>query len=112
MLGEENHFTQKGITNMEREKRYANGQPESSQRGNILTYYFKTGVIKATGPVLGDGQMEGKWVFYRENGVLWQVGHFKAGEKHGIFQRYDKLGQLEYEAEFASGKEVNKQTYS
>jgi len=96
---------------MEREKTFANGQIVSSQRGNILTYYFKTGVVKATGPVMGDQQMDGVWVFYRENGMLWQEGHFKAGEKHGRWIRYDKLGQLEYEAEFSCGKEVKKHLY-
>lgn len=95
---------------MEREQTFANGQPVSSQRGNILTYYYKTGVIKSTGPVLGD-KMDGKWSFYRENGMLWQVGNFKAGEKHGAFLQYDKLGQLEYAAEFSSGKEVSNQLY-
>ena len=96
---------------MEREHTYANGQPVSSQRGNILTHYFKTGVVKATGPVSGDQQMDGKWVFYRENGMLSEVGHFKAGVKHGVWIRYDNLGQVEYEAEFTSGKEVSKQLY-
>lgn len=93
---------------MEKEKTFANGQPISSQRGNILTYYFKTGIVKATGNVVGNQQMDGKWLFYRENGMLWQVGHFKAGEKHGLWLRYDTLGQLAYEAEFSMGKELHK----
>jgi len=96
---------------MEREQTYANGQPISSQRGNILTHYFKTGMVKATGSVGGDAQMDGKWVFYRENGMISEVGHFRAGAKHGLWQRYGKLGQVEYEAEFDSGKEVSKQLY-
>lgn len=96
---------------MGRENVYSNGQAITSQRGNILTHYFKTGIVKAKGPVVGNEQMDGKWVFYRENGMLWEVGHFKAGQKHGIWMRYDKLGQLEYEAEFSEGKEVNKQLY-
>jgi antitoxin component YwqK of YwqJK toxin-antitoxin module len=96
---------------MEREQTFSSGQALSSQRGNILTYYFKTGIVKATGPVVGDQQMDGKWVFYKENGMISEIGHFKAGEKHGLWQRYDKLGQLEYEAEFASGKEVSNQLY-
>lgn len=87
------------------------GEPHSLQRGNIVTQYFYNGIVKATGPVLGDQQMDGKWLFYRENGMLWQVGHFKAGVKHGIWQGYDKLGQLEYEAEFSSGREVRKNLF-
>lgn len=96
---------------MKREKTYANGQPISSQRGNILTHYFKTGIVKATGPVGGDQQMDGKWTFYTENGMVSEVGHFKAGVKHGIWQSYDKMGQLVYEAEFDSGTEISKHLF-
>lgn len=96
---------------MEKERTFANGQAVSSQRGNILTFYFKTGVVKATGPVLQDQQMDGKWVFYNENGMLSEVGHFRSGVKHGLWQGYDKLGQLEYEAEFIAGKEASKNLY-
>lgn len=94
---------------MQRDLPFAKGQPLSSQRGNILTYYFKTGVIKATGTVNGRGEKDGKWVFYRENGMLWEVGYFKAGMKHGLWVRYDTLGQIELEAEYAAGDEVSKQ---
>ena len=93
---------------MEREKTYANGQAISSQRGNILTYYFKTGIVKATGPVVENQVLDGKWVFYRENGMLSEVGHFKAGQKHGIWLFYDALGQLAYESEFSFGNEVHR----
>ncbi len=96
---------------MEREQRYTQGQARSSQRGNILTHYYKSGIVKATGPVVGDQQMDGKWVFYRENGMVSEVGHFKAGVKHGIWMQYDKLGQLVYEAEFSGGKEVSKNLF-
>lgn len=93
---------------MEREKTLGNGQGISSQRGNILTYYYKTGIVKATGPVDGNQKKDGKWSLYKENGMLLEVGLFKAGEKHGIWQGYDKLGQLSYEVEFSEGKEVSK----
>ena len=96
---------------MEREKTYANGQPISSQRGNVLTHYFKTGMVKSAGPVVGNEVMDGTWTFYTDNGMVSEVGSFKAGVKHGIWQRYDKMGQLVYEAEFDSGKEVRKHLY-
>lgn len=93
---------------MEREKTFANGQAVSSQRGDILTYYYKTGIVKATGTVLKDQVMDGKWLFYSENGLLTEVGYYKKGKKHGVFLHYDKLGQLVYEVEFSEGKEVRK----
>ena len=36
---------------MQKENQYANGQVQQSQSGNILTYYFKTGIVKAQGPL-------------------------------------------------------------
>lgn len=95
---------------MQTENRYANGQVQQSQAGNILTHYFKTGIIKAQGP-LKDNLMDGQWNFYRENGMIWQVGNFKKGVKHGSWVRYSKAGALEYEAHFEEGKEVSKRLY-
>jgi antitoxin component YwqK of YwqJK toxin-antitoxin module len=83
--------------------KYKNGQLISEQKGNFLTYYFKTGLVKAKGKSI-DGTMEGKWIFNRESGQLWQTGHFKKNKKHGSFVRYDKNGKIEYRAKFADGK--------
>jgi antitoxin component YwqK of YwqJK toxin-antitoxin module len=87
---------------MHDKKTYANGQPVKSQEGEQLTYYFKTGIIKAKGLFI-EGQMEGEWKFYRESGQLWQIGNFKNGIKNGSWLRYDKLGVLEYDKEFENG---------
>src|SRR5687767_8357150 len=46
---------------------YKNGQLISEQKGNVLTYYFKTGLVKAKGKSV-EGSMEGKWIFNRESG--------------------------------------------
>ena len=86
---------------------YKNGQVISEHKGNTLTYYFKTGEIKAKGKSI-DGVMEGKWVFNRESGQLWQIGHFRNNKKHGEFVRYDKSGSEEYRAKFENGKLIEK----
>lgn len=78
---------------------YANGQKAYDYDGRTLTYYFKNGKIKAKGPFT-DEKMEGEWMFYRETGQLWQVGHFENGEKHGLWRRYDRNGEVEYEKTF------------
>ena len=41
-----------------------------------------------------NGQMEGKWIFYRETGQLWQLGNFKNHKKNGSWIRYDKNGKI------------------
>lgn len=96
---------------MQTKEQYANGQIVSSLAGNVKTYYFKTGIVKAKGPLLNDA-MHGKWLFYHENGMLWQVGNFKLNLKHGFWIRYDHMGKIVYEATFHEGKEVSKRIFS
>ncbi len=84
---------------------YKNGQLISEQKGDWLTYFFKTGLVKARGKSI-NGVMEGKWIFNRESGKLWQIGNFRKNKKHGEFIRYDKNGEKEYHAKFSDGKLV------
>ena len=49
---------------------FANGQKVYEQQGNIRTYFFKTGEMRAKGK-FSDGSMEGKWIFNRNTGDLW-----------------------------------------
>jgi len=84
---------------------YANGQKVYEFTGNKLTYYYKNGVKKAEGLFEKD-QMEGKWIFYRESGQLWQIGHFKNNMKDGEWTRYDKNNKVEYHESFSNGKKV------
>ena len=86
---------------------FANGQKVYEQQGNIRTYFFITGKIRAKGK-FNNGSMEGKWIFNRNTGDLWQIGHFLQNEKHGEWIRYDKKGTVEYHAEFVNGKLTNK----
>ena len=84
-------------------KSYANGQKTYEINGNSLTFYYKSGTIKAEGPY-ENNLMEGEWLFYRESGKLWQVGNFKKNMKHGQWIRYDKKDKIEYMAEFVNNK--------
>ncbi len=84
---------------------YANGQPVSVMEGDVLTYFFKDGSVKARGGFI-DGKMEGAWVFNRAGGALWQEGAFKNGEKNGRWVRYHQDGAIEYDQEFVDGKPV------
>ena len=93
---------------MNGKKVYKNGQAVFEQKGNVLTYYFKTGEIKAKGKSI-NSMMEGKWVFNRESGELWQIGNFKRNQKHGEWIRYDRKGKVEYQETFVDGKLVKKE---
>jgi antitoxin component YwqK of YwqJK toxin-antitoxin module len=92
---------------MMKKKQYANGQITYEQKGDVLTYFFKDGKVKAEGLSI-NGEMQGEWKFYRETGQLWQVGNFKNGQKDGHWVRYNKNDQLEYEETFGNGEIVKK----
>ena len=92
---------------MQDKKTYANGQPVYVYDGHRLTYFYKNGRVKAEGPYENE-LMEGEWLFYRENGQLWQTGHFRGGVKHGAWVRLDREGREEYNEQFADGKQVKK----
>ena len=57
-------------------KHYNNGQKVYELTENTLSYFYKNGNLKATGPFINEF-MEGEWLFYRESGQLWQVGNFE-----------------------------------
>ena len=86
---------------------YKNGQALSEIKGDILTYYYKSGKIKATGKCIND-KFEGKWLFYNENGSVIQEGNFKNNLKDGEWKRYNENGEPEYNAIFKEGKEIKK----
>jgi antitoxin component YwqK of YwqJK toxin-antitoxin module len=88
-------------------EQYSNGQKTFEQKGDLLTYFFKDGKVKAKG-ISMNGVMQGEWKFFRETGQLWQVGNFMNGQKHGSWIRYDKKDNLEYQEKFKNGKLVKK----
>lgn len=90
---------------MKTSDKYSNGQLVSEQKGDTLTYFFKNGDIKARGKCV-NGKFQGKWIFNKKEGFLWQVGHFKDHKKHGKWIRYKPNGSVEKEAKYINGKEV------
>ena len=86
---------------------YSNGQIISKQKGDILTYYHSDGAIKAQGKFV-DGLFQGKWIFNKKEGYLWQVGHFKDNIKQGKWVRYKSDGSIEKEEVFEAGKALRK----
>jgi antitoxin component YwqK of YwqJK toxin-antitoxin module len=80
-------------------KNYKNGQKVYELNGNKLTYFFKNGKIKAEG-LFENNLMDGEWRFYRETGQLWQTGNFSGGKKNGVFVRYDRNNNIEYQESF------------
>jgi hypothetical protein len=64
-------------------------------------YYEKFTDVPFSGEITGDiqgslknGEKEGDWVWYHENGQLWMKENFKDGKKEGAWVSYDENGFL------------------
>lgn len=86
---------------------YKNGQVKSEIVESQLINYYEDGSIKAKGLVVNE-QMEGRWIFNRKGGQLWQIGHFNADVKNGEWIRYDSKDQVAYHVIFENGKVTKK----
>lgn len=86
---------------------YKNGQPKAEIKDDFLIFYFEDGTTKAQGKIR-DEKMEGKWIFYKKGGQLWQIAHFYADTKDGELIRYDSKGEIAYHVVFKKGKVVEK----
>lgn len=86
---------------------YANGQRQFELNGDLLTYFYKDGKIRAVGNY-SNGSMNGEWKFYRATGQFWQSGNFKDGKKHGLFTRYDRNDKVEYQENFIDDKQIKR----
>ena len=61
---------------------------------------------KITGQEQGsfkNGERDGAWTAYRENGQLWYEGNYKNGKREGARVGYHDNGQLRYKANFKNG---------
>ena len=74
-------------------------------------YFKKFTDVPFTGKLTGNpqgsfknGQREGAWVHYYENGQLEYKGNFKNGKAEGAWVRYWGNGQLFYKGNFKNGK--------
>lgn len=55
--------------------------------------YYDDGAVKAEGSVK-DGQLHGRWKWYRQDGTLMRTGQFRAGEPTGVWETWDRDGRL------------------
>ncbi|NOU47106.1 MAG: hypothetical protein HOO86_08595 [Bacteroidales bacterium] len=64
-------------------KEYANGHKVNDLNTNKLFYFFRNGKVKAEG-LFENNLIGGKWRFYLETGLRWQIGNFGDGKKNGF----------------------------
>ena len=51
-----------------------------------------------------EGQRDGTWISYHENGQLKYKGDYKNGRQEGTWIGYHENGQLHYKGEYKNGK--------
>ena len=64
--------------------------------------------VKVTGLGNGsikNGEEEGAWIRYRDNGQLYSKGNYKNGKKEGAWISYFSNGQLMRKGNYKNGKE-------
>lgn len=55
--------------------------------------YFPDGRLKAVGP-MREGQLHGKWKWFRRDGTLMRTGQFLQGQQVGLWQTWDRKGSV------------------
>jgi antitoxin component YwqK of YwqJK toxin-antitoxin module len=60
---------------------------------------YKNGGLKMTGFRL-DGEMHGRWAWYRTDGSIMRTGQFHRGRQVGIWATHDRAGQVVKETDF------------
>ncbi|MEE1574022.1 MAG: hypothetical protein V1257_10590 [Candidatus Neomarinimicrobiota bacterium] len=74
-------------------------------------YYKEFTDVPFTGNITGkshgkikNGKRDGPWVFYRDNGQLWEKGTYKDGKEEGPWVFYYDNGQLRNKGNYKDGK--------
>jgi antitoxin component YwqK of YwqJK toxin-antitoxin module len=63
------------------------------------TDYYDNGNVRYRGSRL-DGEMHGKWEFFRKDGSLMRSGKFDRGKQTGTWRTFDRSGKVVKETSF------------
>ena len=61
---------------------------------------YANGKVKYRGANL-DGQMHGRWAWYRTDGTVMRTGAFERGRQIGVWRTYDRSGRVVKETDFS-----------
>lgn len=65
----------------------------------VLAHYGD-GAIQSKGCTL-DGEMHGKWEFFRKDGSVMRSGEFDRGGQIGMWRTFDRTGRLVKESDMS-----------
>ncbi|MGZ3863151.1 MAG: toxin-antitoxin system YwqK family antitoxin [Bacteroidia bacterium] len=69
------------------------------------TYFYSTGKIMEKG-TFENGNKEGKWIRYNENGLTIGIAAYVAGKKDGTWIVWDDNGKKRFEMHYRSGEKT------
>lgn len=67
--------------------------------------YYENGKLSCQA-MYQDGQPEGKFVYYYENGVVRATNQYLNGKANGAFISYTPDGKIEFQKRYANGEEI------
>lgn len=73
--------------------------PRASEPVPDIAYYGDGG-LQSRGFTL-DGEMHGRWEFFRKDGSVMRTGEFDRGRQVGVWQTFDRAGRLVKETAFS-----------
>lgn len=79
-------------------------------QGGVRIYKYKNGNIKALVPYVNE-KVHGIVYEFWENKEIKSKIHMKIGANHGLEEKFYKMGELIYEAQWANGTRINAKTY-
>ena len=82
-----------------------NGVQAPMNEEGLNTDYYNNGKEKMKGAIK-EGQREGLWQAWYENGNLWSEAEYKKGLNHGKSITYFENGKVRYEGRYEDGKKV------
>ena len=81
-------------------------------RKDDFLYYKKSTNVPFTGEISGkesgklkNGEKDGKWLIYNNDGQLLSKVNYKNGQYNGILETYHGIGQLNFKVNFYDGKQ-------
>ncbi len=72
------------------------------------TLYWENGKVRVEGGFDREGQKDGVWTAWYDNGIRWSEGNFKAGRAEGEYRAWHENGQVFYEGQMKDDERIGK----
>jgi antitoxin component YwqK of YwqJK toxin-antitoxin module len=93
------------------DKRTTNQSVEEVNTTGLQEQYYPNGELKMSGKLNNNGQKEGIWISYFENGKKNSESNFKNGVNDGYSMVWYPNGNVRYFGDYKDGKKVGDWTF-